>query len=491
MNAHSICAAAHVVAFLSFLGSARAGEDYIATLQSLPLPPDIVGLIGFPDEDANGHGPLATASLETVPSDTVERIRVDRAYDHVTRTCAAEGSASVAAPFPLLPFPPEIDGLIGPKPSFLKGRNGHLALIHREAERRRLPPELADAVAHVESAYNPQAIGDLGEIGLMQIRAETAALLGYKGTVAALFDPETNVYYSVAYLAGAWRRAKGDLCRTLMKYRAGHGEERMSALSIEYCRRARNYLALTGSPLAEAPLPSIAAPSATARLAAPITGSGVVLPPRRPELGLPRLASADAVPKTSAEHLSEGPSGWARPGGPLTPPRRQLLGAGISAFDAPLPPRRPEAAGKLPSAAHVRLRRGISREDRLHANAPVTARQVAGPATSAFGEPLPPRRPEKVRVALPDQVALSAVHKASNPHLRERAMPRLGRDSELVAKPATGTQKPARVRAGSGSGFTAPLPPRRGEPKALRVASVGEAAPASARKYERTRAGAR
>jgi len=38
-----------------------------------------------------------------------------------------------------------------------------------------------------------------------------------------------NIHYGVTYLSQAWRLANGDLCRALMKYRAGHGEEMMSA----------------------------------------------------------------------------------------------------------------------------------------------------------------------------------------------------------------------------------------------------------------------
>jgi flagellar hook-length control protein FliK len=34
-----------------------------------------------------------------------------------------------------------------------------------------------------------------------------------------------------------------------MKYRAGHGEERMTPLSVEYCRRVRTHLAAIGSPI--------------------------------------------------------------------------------------------------------------------------------------------------------------------------------------------------------------------------------------------------
>jgi len=59
-----------------------------------------------------------------------------------------------------------------------------------------------------------------------------------------------NIHYGVTYLSQAWRLANGDLCRALMKYRAGHGEEMMSALSATYCGRARAHLAAAGSPLA-------------------------------------------------------------------------------------------------------------------------------------------------------------------------------------------------------------------------------------------------
>jgi hypothetical protein len=52
-----------------------------------------------------------------------------------------------------------------------------------------------------------------------------------------------------------------------MKYRAGHGAEAMSPLSVIYCGRARAYLAAAGSPYADAisvpiaavpPLPAMA-----------------------------------------------------------------------------------------------------------------------------------------------------------------------------------------------------------------------------------------
>jgi len=149
-----------------------------------------------------------------------------------------------------LPKPPPIEGLIGLDPYRPKGRGSYLPLIAKEAERHGLPIAVADAVAMVESAYDPSAVGAVGELGLMQVRPGTAAMLGFAGPREALTDPQVNIRYGVEYLAKAWRLTGGDLCRALMKYRAGHGEERMTPRSVEYCRRAQVHLAAIGSPLA-------------------------------------------------------------------------------------------------------------------------------------------------------------------------------------------------------------------------------------------------
>jgi soluble lytic murein transglycosylase-like protein len=131
-------------------------------------------------------------------------------------------------------------------------RGFYRALIKREAEKNGLPSDIADAVAAIESGYDPGAVGGVGEIGLMQVRPETAAMMGFKGDAAELAKPDVNIHYGVTYLGQAWRLANGDLCRALMKYRAGHGEEMMSELSVNYCGRARAHLAAVGSPFAAA-----------------------------------------------------------------------------------------------------------------------------------------------------------------------------------------------------------------------------------------------
>lgn len=119
-----------------------------------------------------------------------------------------------------------------------------------EAAKAGLPPAMVDAVMRIESGYHPDAVGGVGEIGLMQIRPATAAMLGFRGTPADLADPATNIHYGAAYLGQAWKLAGGDVCKTLMKYRAGHGETVMTPLSVTYCQRARVHLASVGSPLA-------------------------------------------------------------------------------------------------------------------------------------------------------------------------------------------------------------------------------------------------
>lgn len=161
-------------------------------------------------------------------------------------------------------------GLTGPScavgPAGWPAARPFAALLQQEAEKAGLPAAVADAVMAVESSYDPSKIGGVGEIGLMQVRPGTAAMLGFRGSLADLAEPATNIHYGVTYLAGAWRKTGGDLCRALMKYRAGHGVEVMSALSVTYCARARAHIAAAGSPLGfgVAPTPGPLTPGAAA-----------------------------------------------------------------------------------------------------------------------------------------------------------------------------------------------------------------------------------
>jgi hypothetical protein len=126
-----------------------------------------------------------------------------------------------------------------------------------EAQKNGIPFAIVDAVMRVESAYDPSARGDAGEVGLMQIMPPTAALMGFAGSLTELAKPEVNIAYGTQYLAEAWRLANKDICTTVMKYRAGHGESRFSARSVNYCQSVRAHLGLIGFPVTgEVPKPT-------------------------------------------------------------------------------------------------------------------------------------------------------------------------------------------------------------------------------------------
>jgi len=109
-----------------------------------------------------------------------------------------------------------------------------------------LEPVLAHAVMEIESGFDPGVRGADGEVGLMQVMPATARMLGFRGSLDELGEPAANIALGVKYLAQANRLAAGDLCTTVMKYRAGHGETRFSVRSVNYCRRARAILAREG-----------------------------------------------------------------------------------------------------------------------------------------------------------------------------------------------------------------------------------------------------
>ncbi|WP_247529893.1 transglycosylase SLT domain-containing protein [Bradyrhizobium sp. 199] len=134
-------------------------------------------------------------------------------------------------------------------------------IIERETAKTDLPADIAEAVVFVESGYNSAVVGSVGEIGLMQVRPETAAMLGFRGTEAELAEADINIHYGVLYLSRAWRLAGGDICRALMKYRAGHGEDEMTPRSHVYCNRARNRLVAMNSKALEAEVAAVPDPA--------------------------------------------------------------------------------------------------------------------------------------------------------------------------------------------------------------------------------------
>ena len=105
-----------------------------------------------------------------------------------------------------------------------------------------IPDTLVRAVVRVESDWDQSMTGFAGEIGLMQIKPETARDMGFVEEDEKLYDPDTNIRWGVRYLAEAWRLANGDLCQTVLKYKSGHQAEKMTQAATEYCARVRSLM---------------------------------------------------------------------------------------------------------------------------------------------------------------------------------------------------------------------------------------------------------
>lgn len=122
-------------------------------------------------------------------------------------------------------------------------KDEYASLIRKAAAKHGVPVKIAKAVVEVESNFNPGARGSAGEVGLMQIKPATARGIGYRGSTRALYDPETNLEWGMKYLAGAHKRAGGDLCGTILRYNAGHYAKRMNPVSRRYCSKVKRILA--------------------------------------------------------------------------------------------------------------------------------------------------------------------------------------------------------------------------------------------------------
>lgn len=112
------------------------------------------------------------------------------------------------------------------------------AIIAKHARAQGIPVDLALAVVRHESGYNPRATGQAGEIGLMQIKLQTARGIGYRGTRQELYDPATNIEWGMKYLGEARRLAGGDECGMLSRYNGGLATKRKIT---RYCRGVNSH----------------------------------------------------------------------------------------------------------------------------------------------------------------------------------------------------------------------------------------------------------
>lgn len=101
-----------------------------------------------------------------------------------------------------------------------------LKLVHRNALRSELTPELVLAVIEVESAFNRFAVSRAGAQGLMQVMPFWRREIGRPDD--NLTDNATNLTYGCRILQFYIQREDGDLHRALAAYNGSSGSRRYS-----------------------------------------------------------------------------------------------------------------------------------------------------------------------------------------------------------------------------------------------------------------------
>lgn len=96
-----------------------------------------------------------------------------------------------------------------------------LRMVHKEATRADISPELVISVIHVESAFNPYAVSYVGAQGLMQVMPFWKKELGRGDD--NLIDASTNLRYGCTILRHYLNREKGDWTRALARYNGSLG----------------------------------------------------------------------------------------------------------------------------------------------------------------------------------------------------------------------------------------------------------------------------
>ena len=99
-----------------------------------------------------------------------------------------------------------------------------LTLVHYEASRVKLPPELILAVIEVESNFDRYAISVAGAIGLMQIMPFWLDEIGRPKD--NLLHIDTNLRYGCTILRFYYDKENGDLRRALGRYNGSLGKRK-------------------------------------------------------------------------------------------------------------------------------------------------------------------------------------------------------------------------------------------------------------------------
>lgn len=106
-----------------------------------------------------------------------------------------------------------------------------LRLVHAEAKRAKLAPELVLSVIHVESKFDRFAISNSGALGLMQIMPFWLKEIGKPDD--NLLDVRTNLRFGCTILKYYLEREKGSMVPALARYNGSYGKPNYPSLVID------------------------------------------------------------------------------------------------------------------------------------------------------------------------------------------------------------------------------------------------------------------
>jgi soluble lytic murein transglycosylase-like protein len=129
--------------------------------------------------------------------------------------------------------PDEKRSLIGPAVKVDGATEVRITQIIREmAPSYGVPTWFALRIADVESGFNPNARGRAGEIGIYQIKCQTARGIGFAGSCSELADARTNVRWGLKHLSLAIASSEGNLRLAASKHNGGLGRKSLVASYI-------------------------------------------------------------------------------------------------------------------------------------------------------------------------------------------------------------------------------------------------------------------
>jgi soluble lytic murein transglycosylase-like protein len=114
----------------------------------------------------------------------------------------------------------------------LRGDSPYTELFRAAGERHGVEPAVLEAMARIESGFDPAARGADGEIGLMQFMAETGEDMGVNRA-----DPASSIDGAARLIAGHLQAFGGDYAVAIGAYNAGGGAARAAGGVPKAARR--------------------------------------------------------------------------------------------------------------------------------------------------------------------------------------------------------------------------------------------------------------